>query len=69
MPRAISGNAKEVITIRIERELLTWLDSQSNDRSSVIRSAIASYQEKKSQTSYARFLRDSKHSTERQWHI
>jgi metal-responsive CopG/Arc/MetJ family transcriptional regulator len=62
MPKAPSGNAKEVVTIRLDRELLTWLDSQSNDRSSVIRQAIASYKEKKSQTGYARFLRDSKHS-------
>jgi metal-responsive CopG/Arc/MetJ family transcriptional regulator len=62
MPRTVSGNAKEVVTIRLDRELLTWLDSQSNDRSSVIRQAIDNYRERKNQTSYARFFRDSKHS-------
>jgi len=62
MPRPVTGNAKEVITLRLDAESIAWLDSQSNDRSSVIRQAIASYKEKKSQTGYARVLRDSKHS-------
>jgi Arc/MetJ-type ribon-helix-helix transcriptional regulator len=60
MPKV--GSNLEKISIRIDGDLLNWIDAQDKDRSSVIRFALKQYQAKKSQTSYARFFRDSKHS-------
>lgn len=61
MPKV--GSNLEKISIRIDRDLLTWLDSQDSDRSTMVRKAIEQYQAKKSQTGYARMLRDrTKHS-------
>jgi Arc/MetJ-type ribon-helix-helix transcriptional regulator len=57
MPKVERVNT-EIITLRVDRQLLEWLDSQNSDRSSVIRKAIASYQNKQQQTGYARMLRD-----------
>lgn len=58
MPKV--GSNLEKISIRLDRELLTWLNGQNEDRSTVIRSAIEQYQAKKSQTGYARMLRYGK---------
>jgi metal-responsive CopG/Arc/MetJ family transcriptional regulator len=56
MPKV--GSNLEKISIRVDRDLLSWLDSQSSDRSTVIRRSIEQYQAKKSQVGYARMLRD-----------
>lgn len=58
MPKV--GSNLEKISIRIDGDLLNWIDAQDKDRSSVIRSAIEQYQAKKIQTGYARMLRYGK---------
>jgi len=60
MARPVSGNAKEVITIRIDRELLEYLDGLDGDRSGNIRKAIACFKAKQEQTNYSKLLRSLK---------
>lgn len=62
MVRKVSGNAKQLVTIRLDRDTLDYLDSLGGDRSANIRSAIEQHRTKTERTSYSKLLRQLKQS-------
>ena len=62
MPRIALSKTKVHVTCRLPLDIANWIDSQTDDRTTVITKAIEKYRESKEKLTYARMLRELKQS-------